>query len=281
MFFFDKNESRLSSLKLEGRDSLDFAHRIFSRNFKNLNINEGSLTCLLSAEGKILSLFWAIRQNSTLSLVGEPQSIKTLKEKIDHYHFAESFTVKDGPALPWLFGTVESNRAIQTGQGKLEGSIFSGVWRGLEIIFNLEADTPLPQAKEGSWAIERVKHLIPQPEIDFNSSTLVFEPGFEELCDENKGCYIGQEVVERVRSRGGHGVRRLALMEWNTKDVLLLDRDDLVINQNSDPIGNLTTNVKDSENLLSLGYLKVRNLEIGSSIKIEAKNIEGRVLKVI
>ena len=48
----------------------------------------------------------------------------------------------------------------------------------------------------------RVGHFHPRFGIDFTTSTLPQETGLTSALHFNKGCYIGQEIVERIRSRG-------------------------------------------------------------------------------
>jgi len=54
----------------------------------------------------------------------------------------------------------------------------------------------------------RIEAGIPRYGIDFNEENLLLEVGLDDAVSFNKGCYLGQEVVERIRSRG-HVNRKL------------------------------------------------------------------------
>ena len=56
----------------------------------------------------------------------------------------------------------------------------------------------------GSEALEslRIEAGIPRYGPDFAEDTLPLEAGLLNALSFNKGCYIGQEIVERARSRG-------------------------------------------------------------------------------
>jgi aminomethyltransferase len=56
----------------------------------------------------------------------------------------------------------------------------------------------------GAETIERLRIIegIPAFGVDFADSTLPQEAGIDEALHFTKGCYLGQEIVERIRSRG-------------------------------------------------------------------------------
>lgn len=63
----------------------------------------------------------------------------------------------------------------------------------------------LPQVSEDAIDLLRLEAGIPLRDKDFNEKTLAMEMGpafIEETLNFHKGCYTGQEVVERIRSRG-------------------------------------------------------------------------------
>jgi aminomethyltransferase len=63
-----------------------------------------------------------------------------------------------------------------------------------------------------AWQAARVEAGIPWVGVDMDESTLISEVGLEEAITYGKGCYLGQEVVERVTSRGQVQRRRMGLV---------------------------------------------------------------------
>jgi folate-binding protein YgfZ len=55
---------------------------------------------------------------------------------------------------------------------------------------------------EQAQNILRVEAGIPRYGIDFDEENLLLEVGLDDAVSFTKGCYLGQEVVERIRSRG-------------------------------------------------------------------------------
>jgi len=63
-----------------------------------------------------------------------------------------------------------------------------------------------------AWQAARLEAGIPWVGVDMDESTLISEVGLEEAITYGKGCYLGQEVVERVTSRGQVQRRRVGLV---------------------------------------------------------------------
>ena len=51
----------------------------------------------------------------------------------------------------------------------------------------------------------RINNLIPYQEHEISANVHPFNCGLEHLVHESKGCYIGQEILTRMRSRGKMG----------------------------------------------------------------------------
>ena len=73
------------------------------------------------------------------------------------------------------------------------------VWRTL-----LEAGRPLGACPVGLGALNmlRIEAGIPWYGVDMDEDRIVLEVGLDHALSFNKGCYLGQEVVERASARG-------------------------------------------------------------------------------
>jgi folate-binding protein YgfZ len=65
------------------------------------------------------------------------------------------------------------------------GSAYSAQWVGTQ-----------------AYEVIRIEAGIPRYGIDITEDNLILETGLNHAVSFNKGCYLGQEVVERIRSRG-------------------------------------------------------------------------------
>ena len=88
-------------------------------------------------------------------------------------------------------------------------------WQSIEGFDLLGADLPAPQIRECSPAVLealRIEAGVPQMGQDITEGAIPAEAGnrvLEDAVSFTKGCYVGQELVARVESRGGNVPRRL------------------------------------------------------------------------
>jgi folate-binding protein YgfZ len=276
MTYYFSEELGFSEIRLNGQAAIEFGHRMFSRSIRDLKLGAGALSAFLSPEGKVLETFWVVRMNEGLLLFVRTDRQQNLIDLLEKYHFAEAFSVEKGPRIAARWG--ESPRG--GGMGELYSKNFIGYFRQTEFIFSLDESTAtkVPAAPEVQ-TLHRIKSLLPEREFDFDESTLVFDLGFEELCDPDKGCYVGQEVVERVRTRGGHFPRRLASFQWTDEP----SPYSVILDESGSAIGSTTTSVAKSEDhsFYSLGFLKRNSATPSTQVRLKDSPITGRVLSLI
>lgn len=150
------------------------------------------------------------------------------------------------PALDW--GKVEAGgaevilmRHDRTGEGGWDLLFPRSARPEIEALF---ADLPLVSDAEAD--LLRLEAGVPIQGKDFNEKTLAMEMGpffIEERLNFDKGCYTGQEVVERIRSRGHTnrtwvGLRCDAPIEVGTKLSLAEDMAGIVAGEE---VGHVTS----------------------------------------
>lgn len=263
---FLPDSEHLIQLKLSGPDAVDFTHRMFSRDVKNLPAGEGRLSLLLSAEGKITALFWLLKESPTdLVLLVDHRLEKRLTEAIEHFHFAEKFDVASLGPVSARYRT-QPPEGLAEGASAKSGSLWHACWRGIGFEFDLQAQPT--HGDLDSWISTRLHHLLPSYSCEWDENSLVFDIAGEKLCDL-KGCFSGQEVVERVRSRGGAGPRKLARVRFDGEAPR--DPEAVLMNEKGEPIGSLADTRSGS---LSLGFVR---RGIGAGLSITSGASKGQV----
>lgn len=184
-------------IDLEGPAAPDFAQRMFTRDFRKVALGQGRLSLFLSADGKIQSIFWAFIEDFGMRLFVPRVLIQNTFELIERFHFADNFktVMKGSSVVSW-----EPYQSASVGEGKKMGTVYEGFWRSTKFMFSLAASTGSVSDADAEWDAHCRAHKIPI-DLDGFYQQLVFKAELDELCDAGKGCYIGQEVVERVRTR--------------------------------------------------------------------------------
>jgi aminomethyltransferase len=242
---FDTNWHAI--IELTGPDRLRYLNAIVSNDVKNLAAGEGRLALLLNPQGRILAELeiyaladrlitlshcslrartvetldkYIIMDDVTLNDVSEkmgsfaiegPQAARTL----DH---AYNLGIAEMPSLAIRSVHIDSMpceiiRRSHFGYVGMEvvapQKSLKQIWENLLALVRLRGGLPV-----GMKALEtlRLEVGIPFYPVDFNDTVIPHEAAVETThISFTKGCYTGQEIVERVRSRGQVNRRRVRL----------------------------------------------------------------------
>jgi len=99
--------------------------------------------------------------------------------------------------------------AIAASEVDGEGILLAAPPRGAAALFDACVEAGARPLGMRALNILRVEAGVPWSGIDIDENTLIMETGRESAISFTKGCYLGQEVVERIAARG-HVNRGLA-----------------------------------------------------------------------
>jgi folate-binding protein YgfZ len=133
---------------------------------------------------------------------------------------------------------------------------------------------------EEAQNILRVENGIPRYGIDFNENNLLLEVGIDDAVSFTKGCYLGQEIVERIRSRGHVNKKLCGLLLDGSSPPAAGD----AIHSNGKVAGTITSSVLSLrlDRPVALGYLGKDYWNPGTIVSVQHKEstIPGTVGKL-
>ena len=235
--------SHRARIKATGEDRLRLLHALASNAVEGLLPGQGVRTFFLDAHGHILadSRIWVFEDHVLLDTEAETRQV--LLAHLDKYIIMDDVSLEDVTDTVAMLA-VEGPRALKVVEKmwgrqvpnqsdhhvekdhvtliKASMSGQPGYWittaqaAKAELIRRLEAEGVAP-ASLNEAAVVRVENAIPRHTQDFSDKTLPQESGRMEQVSFTKGCYLGQEIVERIRARGE--VRReLAWIEMDAPE---------------------------------------------------------------
>jgi folate-binding protein YgfZ len=242
----DKNYRAYVSLT--GPDRTRYLNAILTNNVKDLQPSQGSASLLLSPQGRILAEIETHAQADKLFCVSYAVIRERLMETLDKFIIMDDVTLTDeterhgtlaleGPAAAKLIAELaglDLNSLADLGSAEVRiESVPCTVTRKT---FGEAATADILTAREnlaplwrnlhdktktaGGGAIGytalnalRLEQGIPWFGYDFGDKQIPHEAGLQDShISYTKGCYTGQEIVERVRSRGQVNRRRVELI---------------------------------------------------------------------
>lgn len=213
-------------LRAVGDDRQRLLHALTTNHIEGLTPGQGVYAFFLNAQGRVLADAIVACRAEDLLILTEPETREKVAQHIERYIIADDVTLEDvtaatcelaleGPdadsrlvfmelPVPGAeYGCTEADgitilRASATGQP------------GFRLIAPAERKDKLqaglaefaPQASADDLRTLRLEHGRPRYGEDISERYIAHETGQMQALHFEKGCYLGQEIVERVRSRG-------------------------------------------------------------------------------
>ncbi|MDH3294905.1 MAG: hypothetical protein OER95_11365, partial [Acidimicrobiia bacterium] len=211
--------TELDVIEATGADAANYLHGQLSQNVERLTDGETRWTLLLQPQGKIDAWMRIHRVDpERFLLVVDSGFGPTAQTRLDRFKLRvdAAFNTTTRPALALRGpGSAELARTLASGSPV---TVVAADWGGPgcdlvaepgaeSVIGELLAVLPESAVRGSARSLEMVRVLRGQPAMgsELDGSTIPAAAGVvEESVDFTKGCYVGQELVARVDSRGSN-----------------------------------------------------------------------------
>jgi len=247
--FFDASSN--GQFLVAGPDAPGFLHRMLSNEVQKMAVGEGRYQALLDRKAMTLSLFYLKRLGPQEFLgITPPQLREKTIAALQKMKFIEKVTITDVNAergLLFLIGPQAkaikpTSDAFTTWSEETFGYPWitvSGPQADIEKLKLALASKATPLGSE-AIRILRMAANFPEYGVDLDESHILLETPVPVAHQRNKGCYPGQEVVERISTYGkGRAPRRLCLLRLPGERQL--ERGMLVVNTAGEKTGYVTS----------------------------------------
>lgn len=196
---------------MTGEDRARLLHALTTNHVQQLKPGEYCYAFFLNAQGRILADVNILCLPDRLLLDLEPEVREKIYQHLDHYIIADDVTLEDATDSTAVIGVegVTLEALGETGfpvapissTGAPGYRLFVPVERKAEIVAKLEAAGAVQLSPEAARA-QRIANGKPRYGEEITETTLPQETRLDQALHFSKGCYLGQEIVERIRSRG-------------------------------------------------------------------------------
>ena len=281
--FYEMKDWR--ALNVVGPDALDFLHRMTTVNFKKFPPGSFTDCTFLTATGKLVAYFKVIAvEPGQYTLIASPgfsneqKADQYLFETLEKFHFNEDFTITP-LADAYTYFRIAGSGPTPPLESKLyfENFWVKNYWN--ETAFEFDLCTLVEKSKitdfknklhaanytELASANEsRIYFGEPSAPFELNSNMMPLEAELETAVHENKGCYPGQEVIEKIRAIG-QVPKRLMLVRGNGTPPSFPQALKFVT-QDAGTLTSAAADPTDSSRWVGLGFIKkMYAIEVGNA----------------
>ncbi len=292
--------SSRAKIALTGSDRVRWLNGMVTNNIRDLAVGRGVYAFLLNPQGHILGDMYAYNRGESLTLDTDQSEVEKLLAIFDRYIIMDNVEVSNlsdrvqsvgiaGPkAVDVLRGAgfevppLESlqfadvswkNTAVTVVRGDHPGVEWYELWLAPEQVSVLRSALSQAGAKPVSSAAQELLRIaagIPRYGQDIRERDLPQETSQERALHFSKGCYVGQEIVERIRSRGAVH-RKFAGFEVQGS----LPAPGTKIQSEGKDVGEITSAaslaVKGGERPVAIGYIR---REFASGKQVQAGDVQ-------
>lgn len=219
--------SARGKLLLTGEDRARLLHAMCTNDVEHLKADAGVYAFFLSAQGRILADANVFNLGDRLFLDVESGTVESLSAHLNKYIIADDVTVDDITSK-WIAIGLEGPQSVEAAvraglpvpadhlatvsfDSGFVARVASSANEGIRVFLPAEQRSAfleklhaaeIAEATAQEADIVRLENKLPRYGDEISDCYLVAETQQLQGVHFNKGCYIGQEIVERVRSQG-------------------------------------------------------------------------------
>ena len=289
------------SIRVEGSERAEYLQGQLTSNVGELSAGKGQAALMLTAQGRVESMFALYDHGQSMEIVCDAGQLPATLERAGRFLVADDVELETedagtdslrfaliGPRSRELLEKLGvPSQEIKAGWYCAEFELFGSpvaVYGRADLqvpVFELQCTDPdrvwaaaveLGAVPAGTSALEivRVESGTARFGVDVDASRIALEARLEWAIHFSKGCYVGQEIIERAVTRGRLN-RKLALLSCDSSVVVGASLD----GENEKCV--VTSAVSSpASGPLCLAYLPVERIEVGAEILID-----GHAAKVL
>jgi tRNA-modifying protein YgfZ len=260
-----------AKLVLSGADALRFLNGQLTNDVAALAPAHVLYACALTVKGKLCADLYVTRLQDKIYLDCDPVLRDTLRARLERYIIADDVVLEEADLglIHWL-GRLDSAK-IKNTPSPIQSNRF-GI-AGVDFWFPNSEKTallealPEPLSGPDETEVFRIERGIPRWGTELSESVIPNEAGLQNRAiSYTKGCYVGQEVISRIKSIG-HVNRHLCGLFTHVE---IISGDQLFSDSDGKAVGNVTSVCQSDRvgGIIALAYVRRGFDKPGSSLEV-------------
>lgn len=285
-------------IHVSGSEATMFLNGLITNDVKNLAQNRWMPAVFPTVQGRLIGAVRVIRRSESTFLIDtETASHESVLKTVSRFTLAGDFKVSDvtdETALLTLQGQTAAEilqKVFDQGVSDLpENGVVETTWQnvpvtiirashtgedGFDIVIDSSRKAELRQALEAAGAqpvgddtfeILRIEAGIARFGQDMDETNVVPETNLDDAVSYSKGCYVGQEIIVRIKHRG-HPAKKLSRLRFETDQPI--EPGAIIKSKENQEIGRVTSAVVSPRlGSIGLGYIRYEYLAEGTQVVV-------------
>jgi folate-binding protein YgfZ len=286
-------------LLLSGSEAVTFLNGLITNDMKTLAVNSWMPAAFPNVQGRLLAAVRIIHREDGFLIDTEAATQETVWKLLERFTLAGDFRVanvtgdlatlsvqgkKAAAVIRTVLGDVAASvERQQVATAKLENDSNATIIRathtaedGFDLFVNADQAESLRDSliSAGAHTVAsdiqetlRIEGGLARYGIDMDETNVVTETNLDEAVSFIKGCYLGQEIIARIKYRG-HVAKKLTGL--TLEGDLNLERGARILSDDEKEIGRVTSATLSPSlaRTIALGYVKYDYLAAGTKVKI-------------
>lgn len=200
-----------------GADAIKFLNDLISQEIGKLPPGSVTRSLLLGPQGKLQFILGVLRGEDEVALVTEDGRGDELISTLARYRIRVDVEIsKEERDIHLIVGERSGEPGGWTSEGDVIVADLS--WDTVARTLQIGGRPPdLPQLSGEDYTLARIEAGMPLMEVDVDEKTIPQETGLvADSISFDKGCFLGQELVARLDSRGGRVNRHLRILHLDS-----------------------------------------------------------------
>ena len=197
-----------------GADAIRFLNDLISQEIGDLEPGRVRRSLLLTPQGKLDHIIWVLRGEVDVGLVVDAGRGEDLAAKLARYRIRVDVEIESSTGDGWLVVgpfVADADRWA----GDRFNLVADVSWPNVERTLVVGEKPDLPPMAADDYEVLRIETGEPLVGVDVTEATIPQETGLvTETISFDKGCFLGQELVARLDSRGGRVNHNLRILRF-------------------------------------------------------------------
>ena len=268
-------------IRVTGSEAVMFLNGLITNDIKNATDSSWLPAVFPTVQGRLIGAVRILRYEDGFLIDTEAASLEAVLKTISRFTMAGDFQVTDVSneiALLSVQGKGASDvidaanvvgiRATHTGEEGFD------VLTSEPIMEQLVAAGAQPVTPE-TFETLRIEAGIARHGKDMDETNVVVETNLDDAISYTKGCYVGQEIIVRIKHRG-HVAKKLTGLKFEAA----VQDGGVITSEDGKEVGRVTSSTYSPklESHIALGYVRYEYLAAGT--KVKAGEIAGTVTEL-